>query len=77
MAGSYCPGTPRAHRGAGPPTCVPPAPARRRCSCVVPRCRGTLRSACVPAHPDWGMRRDMMSQSYTTKLDQLWSVACR
>ncbi|MCF5173397.1 DUF4113 domain-containing protein, partial [Pseudomonas canadensis] len=39
--------------------------------------RGTLRSACVPADPDWGMRRDMMSQSYTTKLDQLWSVVCR
>ena len=39
--------------------------------------RGSLRSACVPADPDWGMRRDMMSQSYTTKLDQLWSVACR
>lgn len=39
--------------------------------------RGTLRSACVPTNPFWGMRRDMMSQSYTTKLDQLWSVACR
>jgi len=39
--------------------------------------RGTLRSACVPADSDWGMRRDLMSQSYTTKLDQLWSVACR
>ncbi|NVH61909.1 translesion error-prone DNA polymerase V subunit UmuC [Pseudomonas simiae] len=38
--------------------------------------RGTLRSACVPADPSWGMRRDMMSQSYTTKLDQLWSVDC-
>ncbi|WP_047541910.1 translesion error-prone DNA polymerase V subunit UmuC [Pseudomonas simiae] len=38
--------------------------------------RGTLRSASVPANPEWGMRRDMMSQSYTTKLDQLWSVAC-
>lgn len=39
--------------------------------------RGTLRLAGVPAHPDWGMRRDMMSQSYTTKLNQLWSVACK
>ncbi len=39
--------------------------------------RGTLRAASVPINPDWGMRRDMMSQSYTTKLDQLWSVACR
>ncbi|WEX13875.1 MULTISPECIES: DUF4113 domain-containing protein [unclassified Pseudomonas] len=39
--------------------------------------RGTLRSASVPLNPDWGMRRDMMSQSYTTKLDQLWQVHCR
>lgn len=39
--------------------------------------RGTLRSASVPVHPDWGMRRAMMSQSYTTKLDQLWLVECR
>lgn len=33
--------------------------------------RGTLRSASVPNNPEWGMRREMMSQSYTTKLDQL------
>ncbi|WP_367256244.1 translesion error-prone DNA polymerase V subunit UmuC [Pseudomonas sp. stari2] len=39
--------------------------------------RGTLRSAGVPINPDWAMRREMMSQSYTTKLDQLWRVACR
>ncbi|MBK5541486.1 translesion error-prone DNA polymerase V subunit UmuC [Pseudomonas sp. TH05] len=39
--------------------------------------RGTLRSASVPTNPDWGMRRGMMSQSYTTKLDQLWVIACR
>lgn len=39
--------------------------------------RGTLRAASVPANPDWGMRREMMSQSYTTRLDQLWSIACR
>ncbi|WP_454562522.1 translesion error-prone DNA polymerase V subunit UmuC [Pseudomonas sp. AIG] len=39
--------------------------------------RGTLRSASVPSNPDWGMRRDMMSQSYTTKLDQLWTVSCK
>ncbi|TWD49514.1 translesion error-prone DNA polymerase V subunit UmuC [Pseudomonas sp. SJZ131] len=38
--------------------------------------RGTLRAASVPSNPDWGMRREMMSQSYTTKLDQLWKVAC-
>lgn len=39
--------------------------------------RGTLRSASVPSHPEWGMRREMMSQSYTTRLDQLWRVSCR
>jgi len=39
--------------------------------------RGTLRSASVPADPHWGMRREMMSQSYTTKLNQLWIVSCR
>jgi DNA polymerase V len=38
--------------------------------------RGTLRSASVPSNPDWGMRREMMSQSYTTRLDQLWRVTC-
>ncbi|MBK5343129.1 translesion error-prone DNA polymerase V subunit UmuC [Pseudomonas sp. TH49] len=38
--------------------------------------RGTLRSASVPTKPEWGMRREMMSQSYTTKLDQLWKVSC-
>lgn len=38
---------------------------------------GTLRSASVPTNPAWGMRRDMMSQSYTTRLDQLWKVSCR
>lgn len=39
--------------------------------------RGTLRSASVPAHPDWVMRREMMSQSYITKLDQLWKIICK
>jgi len=39
--------------------------------------RGMLRAASVPSNPDWGMRREMMSQSYTTKLDQLWEVACK
>lgn len=38
--------------------------------------RGTMRSASVPVAPGWGMRRDMMSQSYTTRLDQLWTVKC-
>ncbi|KHA73092.1 DNA polymerase V subunit UmuC [Pseudomonas chlororaphis] len=39
--------------------------------------RGTLRAASVPSNPAWGMRREMMSQSYTTRLDQLWTVNCR
>ncbi|UYP84233.1 translesion error-prone DNA polymerase V subunit UmuC [Pseudomonas asiatica] len=36
--------------------------------------RGTMRSASVPHTPDWGMRREMMSRSYTTRIDQLWRV---
>ena len=39
--------------------------------------RGTLRAASVPGKPDWGMRREMMSQSYTTRVDQLWQVSCK
>lgn len=38
--------------------------------------RGTVRTASVPASPDWGMRQDMMSPSYTTRIDQLWKVRC-
>ncbi|WP_085584373.1 MULTISPECIES: translesion error-prone DNA polymerase V subunit UmuC [unclassified Pseudomonas] len=38
--------------------------------------RGTLRSAGVPIKPDWGMKREMMSKSFTTRLDQLWKVKC-
>jgi DNA polymerase V len=36
--------------------------------------RGTLRTGGVPAAPDWGMQRSLMSQSYTTRIDQLWTV---
>lgn len=39
--------------------------------------RGTLCLASVPTNPDWGMRREMMSQSFTTRVDQLWTVYCR
>ncbi|ARA80087.1 DUF4113 domain-containing protein [Pseudomonas amygdali pv. lachrymans] len=39
--------------------------------------RGTLRTGSVPLIPDWGMRREQMSQSYTTRLDQLWRVSCK
>ncbi|ARQ77099.1 DNA polymerase V subunit UmuC (plasmid) [Pseudomonas fragi] len=38
--------------------------------------RGTLRVASVPSNPEWAMRRSLMSQSYTTKLDQLWRINC-
>lgn len=38
--------------------------------------RGALRSASVPADPDWGMLREMISRSYTTKFEHLWSVMC-
>lgn len=38
--------------------------------------RGTLRVASVPAAPEWSMRRSLLSQSYTTRLDQLWRVYC-
>jgi len=38
--------------------------------------KGTLRAASVPINPEWVMRRDLMSQSYTTKLEQLWRVYC-
>lgn len=39
--------------------------------------RGTVRLASVPVDPDWGMRREMMSQSFTTRVDQLWTVYCK
>lgn len=39
--------------------------------------RWTMRLASVPVDPSWGMRRDMMSQSFTTKTDELWTVYCK
>lgn len=39
--------------------------------------RGTMRLASVPVDPSWGMRREMMSQSFTTKMDELWTVYCK
>jgi DNA polymerase V len=39
--------------------------------------RGTLRSAAMPSSPDWAMRREMISQRFTTKLDQLWIINCK
>jgi DNA polymerase V len=38
--------------------------------------RGTLRCAAVPSDPEWGMRREMMSQSFTTNVSDLWTVNC-
>ncbi|WP_223810614.1 DUF4113 domain-containing protein [Pseudomonas coronafaciens] len=35
------------------------------------------RTGSVPVTPDWGMRRELMSQSYTTRLDQLWVVKAK
>ncbi|WP_062384568.1 translesion error-prone DNA polymerase V subunit UmuC [Pseudomonas abietaniphila] len=39
--------------------------------------RGTVRPGRVPVMPDWGMKREMLSPSYTTRLDQLWTVKCQ
>lgn len=36
--------------------------------------RGTLRPAAVPATPEWGMRRELLSPAYTTRLEDIWSV---
>jgi DNA polymerase V len=36
--------------------------------------RGTLRAASVPTEPYWAMRQNLMSQSYTTRMDRLWIV---
>jgi len=36
--------------------------------------RGMIRTGGVPLHPEWGMRREMMSPGYTTTLLDLWSV---
>ncbi|MNF32196.1 DNA polymerase V subunit UmuC [compost metagenome] len=39
--------------------------------------RGTLRPGRVQLAPEWGMRRELKSPSYTTRLEQLWRVDCR
>ncbi|MBV4455080.1 DUF4113 domain-containing protein [Pseudomonas sp. SWRI103] len=39
--------------------------------------KGMLRVASVPVAPGWAMRRELMSQSYPTKVDQLWTVRAR
>ena len=39
--------------------------------------KGVLRLASVPAAPGWAMRSELMSQSYTTKINQLWTVIAK
>lgn len=39
--------------------------------------RGTMRLASVPVDPPWGMRREIMSQSFTTNMNELWTVYCK
>lgn len=39
--------------------------------------RGTIRPGAVPVAPDWAMRRELKSPSYTTDLDDLWTIPCR
>lgn len=36
--------------------------------------RGTVRLGRIPAAPEWAMRREMMSQRYTTRWDELMVV---
>jgi DNA polymerase V len=36
--------------------------------------RGTVRPGRVTLSPGWGMKRELLSQGYTTRLDQLWRV---
>lgn len=36
-----------------------------------------MRLASVPVDPSWGMRREMMSQSFTSRVDELWAVYCK
>ena len=36
--------------------------------------KGMSWPARITAEPGWAMRRELMSQSYTTRLDQLWTV---
>ena len=39
--------------------------------------RGTLRPGGVPATPTWGMKQELLSQSFTTQIDQLWQVSAK
>lgn len=39
--------------------------------------RGTLRPGGVPVSPYWGMKRELLSPSYTTRVDQLLAVRAK
>ncbi len=56
-----------------------PRPGADRLMAVIDRInasegRGTLRLGRIPAAPEWAMRREMMSQRYTTRWDELMVV---
>lgn len=36
--------------------------------------RGTVRLGLIPAAPHWAMRRDMKSQCFTTRWDELLTI---
>ncbi|MDR6357370.1 DNA polymerase V [Pseudomonas psychrotolerans] len=36
--------------------------------------RGTLRAARIREVPGWSMKRDLLSQSFTTRIDQVWQI---
>nr|WP_150591845.1 DUF4113 domain-containing protein [Pseudomonas fluorescens] len=33
--------------------------------------------ASVPAEPGWAMRRELMSQTFTTKVSELWTIKAK
>lgn len=39
--------------------------------------RSTIRPGAVPTDPQWKMRREFLSPTYTTRLDELWQIPCR
>lgn len=39
--------------------------------------KGVPRLASVPAAPGWAMRRELMSQSYAMKINQLWTFIAK
>lgn len=39
--------------------------------------RGALLAGSVPADPVWKMKRELMSSSHTTRIEQLWAVQAK